>query len=446
MTGWLRRLTAFVLQEAHPTRLKRSLHLLLQIVYHVVRRSWEDRVILRAAALSFFTLLNLLPLACLILFILSHSLPFQSTMNSFEAALVEQLVTPAAQQVVMNLFDHLSKNLSLLGKGASGVVAVFTLLFLGTSLMTSVERTLNDIWRSPGGRGGFVARVSMLWMGVTLLPLLVGSSFVLTAHFKRGMPRFYLTLHYFVPFLITMTAFFALYWMPARLKMRFLAVLIASFVAASFFEGAKLGLTQYVQLVFSQSTVEKVYGSLALVPIVMVWIYYSWLIALAGAELAYVLQYLPKLQNEARLREALGLGFTPLSRSAAILLLLDAVDAFETTRGAVSPAELSARYQFHPDQTDRWFTALEEAGFLLRTPSGAFAPARPARSMRLRELCDVYDQKFNLAFSSASGGARRWVKAEEVAFLEELGDKTLAEWAAERPPQASAVQTLNCPS
>jgi membrane protein len=281
---------------------------------------------------------------------------------------------------------------------------------------------------------------------VTLLPLLVGSSFVLTAHFKRGMPRFYLTLHYFVPFLITMTAFFALYWMPARLKMRFTAVLIASFVAASFFEGAKLGLTRYVQLVFSQSTVEKVYGSLALVPIAMVWIYYSWLIALAGAELAYVLQYLPKLQSEARLREALGRGFSPLSRSAAILLLLDTVDAFETSRSVVSPAELSARYQFHPDQTERWFAALEAAGFLVRTPSGAFAPSRPAHSMRLRELCEIYEQKFNLAFSAASEGVQRWVKDEEAAFLEGLGDKTLAEWALAQPSRAPAAQPIDCPS
>lgn len=446
MAGWLRRLTAFVLEEAHPTRLMRSLHLLLQVTYHVVRRSWEDRVVVRAAALAFFTLLNLLPLACLILFLLSHSLPFQSNMDSFESALVEQLVTPAAQQVVMDLFDHLSKNLSLLGKGVSGVVAVFVLLFLGTTLITSVERTLNDIWRSPGGRGAFLTRISMLWMGVTLLPLLVGSSFVLTAHFKRGMPRFYLTLHYFVPFLITMTAFFALYWMTARLKMRFTAVLIASFVAASFFEGAKLGLTQYVQLVFSQSTVEKVYGSLALVPIVMVWVYYSWLIALGGAELAYVLQFLPKLQSEARLREMLGRGFTPLSRSAAILLLLDAVDASETTRGAVAPAELSARYQFHPDQTERWFAALEEAGFLLRTPKGDFAPARPARSMRLGELCELYEQKFNMAFATSTGSVRGWIRAEEAAFLEGLGEKTLAEWAAERPVESRAVEPLQSPS
>jgi len=433
MANWLHRLTAFVLQETHPTRLRRIGHTALQVLYHVARKGWEDQVMRRAAALSFFTLLNLLPLACLVLFILSRSSPFQTNMNSVEAALVDQLMTPAAQKVVMDLFDRLSENLSLLGKGASGAVALVIFLLFGTTLIASAEKALNDIWRAPArGRGAFLARVSMLWLGLTLLPLLVGSSFALSAHFKKGMPNFYLTLHYFVPFLVTFCAFFALYRITPRVRLGLRATACAAFAAAILFEGAKLGLSRYVQLVFSQSTVEKVYGSLALVPIGMVWIYYSWAIVLLGAELAYVLDHRVRLQNEARLKASLGLGFTPLSRAAAVTLVLDACDAFESGSGAVSPAELAARYQMHPDQTDRWFSVLEEAGFVVRAPAGTLAIAKPARAIHLREISDLYGRTFGSAFAGETAPFRSFSADEEAAFVAALGDRTLAEWSPEK--------------
>ena len=255
MASWLHRLTAFVLQETYPTRLRRLAHVVVEVLYHVVRRAWEDQVMRRAAALSFFTLLNLLPVACLVLFILSRSSPFQNNMKSVEAALVDQLMTPAAQKVVMDLFDHLSENLSLLGKGASGAVALVTFLLFGTTLIVSAEKTLNEIWRAPSRRGAFLAKVSLLWLGLTLLPLLVGISFAFSAHFKKGMPEFYLTLHYFVPFVISFLAFFALYGIIPRIRFKIGASTIAALAATCLFEGAKLGLSRYVHLVFSQSTV-----------------------------------------------------------------------------------------------------------------------------------------------------------------------------------------------
>jgi len=442
MAGLLRRITAFVLLETHPTHLRRLAHKILQVLYHVVRRAWEDNLLRRSAALAFFTLLNLLPLACLVLFVLSRSSPFQSNMRSVEAALVDQLMTPAAQKVAMDLFERLSENLSLLGTGVSGAVALVTFMVLGTTLIASVERTLNEIWRAPRRRGAFLARVSLLWLGVTLLPILVASSFALSAHFKKGMPRFYLTLHYFVPFLISFIAFLALYWITSRARLTIFPTVIAAFTATCLFEGAKLGLSRYVQLVFSQSTVEKVYGSLALVPIGMVWIYYSWIIVLLGAELAYVLHFRARLQDEARLKVALGQGFTPLSRTGAIALLMDACEAFDEGRGGLSPAESAARYQMHPEQTERWFAALEEGGFVVRTPSGALALARPARTILLREVSDLYERMFHGALAGASEPVRRFADDEEGGFLAGLGDRTMADWAHER---GAVSRSAPCP-
>ncbi len=444
MMGWVQRLTAYVLSEVQGSRPARLAQTATQVLYHVGRKSWDDHFTRRAAALSFFTLLNLFPLAALILFILSHSLLVQSNVEAIESALVEQLVTPAAQQVVMDLFDSLSKNLSVLSKGVSGVVALAVLLLLGSSLILLVERSLNEIWRSPGGSGGsFLARVALLWMGVTLLPLLVAASFALSAHFKKGMPHFYWTAHYLLPYLVTFAAFFALYWFIPRVRLGFRAVAFSALLGAAFWEAAKQGLSAYVRVIFSQSAVEKLYGSLALFPIGMVWIYYSWVIVLFGAELAYVLHHRHRLQSEARLRQALERGFTPLSRRAAVALLMDILDAFDQGAGPVRPADLTARYQLHPEQVDRWLGALEHGGFVAKTPSGAFVSVMPAQAILVRDVARLHAIAFDAALTLARQDVRSWAHEEEEMFLTAFGDRTLADWspspAASRHP--SSVNT-----
>ena len=171
----------------------------------------------------------------------------------------------------------------------------------------------------------------------------------------------------------------------------------------------------------------------------MVWIYYSWAIVLLGAELAYVVDHRVRLRSEARLKASLGLGFTPLSRAASVVLLLDACEAFEAGSGAVSPADLSARYQLHPDQTERWFAVLEEAAYVVRTPSGTLAIAKSARAIRLKDVSDLYERTFQGAFADASEQVRSFAGDELGVFIAGMGDRTLADWASERSAGARSA-------
>jgi membrane protein len=428
MGKWLDDVRLQVLMESHPvSRLRRFLLLCLKVVYHMLQKAWEDHFTRRAAALSFFTLLNLFPLAGLGLFLLSHSFLFKEHMASIESALVAQLVTPAARELVMDLFESLSKNLFVLGSGLSGLLTLAVLVILGTSLLVLVERSLNEVWRSPRGFGGLFSRVTMLWMGLTLMPILVGSSFALSAHFKKGWAQVYSFTHYGIPFLVTFVAFFTLYRFVPKVRFKLSAVLLSSLAAAVFWEAAKLGLSRYVEVIFAQSPVKKLYGSVALVPIGMVWIYYSWIIVLLGAELVYVLHNLEQLQIEARRRWVLGRGFVPLSRQAAIALLLDVYQSFQDGVGPVPQEDLAARYQLHPDQTNLWFDALASSGVITQTQEGRLLPSKPAHALKLRQIVELYNQKFLSLLAPARNGDQAWCRAEEASFLEAWGEKNLAE-------------------
>lgn len=428
MAAWLERFKALILQGPIPvTRIGQLFFSFLKILYHVFEKAWEDHFTRRAAALSFFTLINLFPIAGLALFALSHSPIFKEHMAAVESALVEQLVTPAARQVVLDFFESLSKNLFVLGKGISGFLTVLVLLFLGSTLLLLVERSLNEVWRAPKRRGGVLSRLTLLWAGLTLVPLLVGFSFALSTSFKKELAQFHAVSHYVLPYLITLAAFLMLYRFVPKVRFRMGPVFISAFLAALFWEAAKLGLSSYVEIIFSQSPVKKLYGSLALVPIVMVWIYYSWLIVLLGAELLYVLHNLDKIHVEARRRWLIGRGFAPLSRQAALTLLLDVYRSFEVGKGPAPGLDLPSRYLIHPDQADQWFSALEGAGILSRTPDSGLLPARPASAVPLRKVAALYHETFERLLSTEAGPQAGWARDEAEAFLGTWGDRSLAE-------------------
>ena len=429
--SWVERIRDRVLEESLPvTRAGRLVANLLKILYHTLQKAAEDHLTRRAASLSFFTLLYLFPIAGLVLFALSHSLLFKEHMASVESVVVEQLMTPAAREIVMDLFDSLSKNLDVLGRGLPGLITVLVLLFLGTTLMVMVERSLNEIWRAPRRIGTVFSRVALLWMGLTLVPLLAASSLALTAHYKHQLVRFAGPIHYGLPYLVTFTGFLLLYRFLPKVRFRFRAVLLSALLAAAFWEAAKLGLSRYVDLVFTQSPVHKVYGSLALVPIGMIWIYYTWVIVIFGAELVYVLHNVEQMQVEARRRWLLGKGQAPLSRRAALTLLTDLFRDFQVGRGPVSSSDLASRYMIHPEQADLWFSALEGAGVVARIDGGLVLPSKPAGAVTVAEMAGLYSRTFEQNLTGAGAGGRPgggWMglgedeKAGAASFEQMLG-------------------------
>jgi membrane protein len=415
--GLTDRIRKIVLEEVQQvSRFKDVLRFWLGLFYHVAQKAWEDSFAQRAAALAFFTLLNFLPIVGILLFVLSHSPIFKENMASVERVLVEQLVTPAARQVVIDLFASISKNLYVLGSGASGVLAILILLFLGTSLLRMVERSLNEIFRSPDAKGAILSRTIYLWAAVTLLPVFLGLSFALSRHVRHALGGALAVFQYLLPYGVTFAGFILLYRFIPKARVKMKAVLIAALFSSILWETAKLGLSAYVQEVFSRSPVSRLYGSLALIPIGMVWIYYSWIIVLLGAELAYVLHNFEQMQVEARKRWHLGKGFVPLSRQVALALLLEVFRSYSQGEGPANVTGMASAYQVHPAQTLRWFEALEHEGTVVLTKEEGILPSRPPKTVPLADVAALYDATFQDFLPSGHALTGRWGAAERESF------------------------------
>ena len=254
----------------------------LRFVWH---RFVHDRCQAVAANLTLTGMLALVPLLTVMVSTFKLLPDMKGTRRTLEDFLFEHFVPGAGVAVKTQILEFVSRASQL--KLAGAVVLIITALML----MGTIDRAVNGIWGSqPSRRLG--RKWLVYWAILTLGPLLIGLSIGISSYFfslpyikeAAGAARSSLTL--MIPLLLTTLGFFVLYaWVPNR-YVRPRHAWIAALIAAILFELAKRGFGLYVA---TMPTYKAVFGALAAVPILLVWMYLSWSIMLLGAELCHAL-------------------------------------------------------------------------------------------------------------------------------------------------------------
>nr|BAL55381.1 ribonuclease BN [uncultured Gammaproteobacteria bacterium] len=250
------------------------------------RRFRESHCTDNAAALSYTTLLALVPLLALSLGIFAAFPAFQETSNQLLNLVFEHLV-PAAQETIqeyVRTFADQAKKLTGLG--------ILFLVLTALMLMITIETSLNEIWRAPPYRA-LHRRLLVYWAVLTLGPLLMGAGIAITsrwiasAHLATDTePQGLGLIFRFIPFLLENAAFTLLYQLVPNARVKLKLAAWGGFLSAALFEAAKSGFAFYITRF---PTYEAVYGAFAAAPIFLVWLYLSWLVTLIGAQFTYCL-------------------------------------------------------------------------------------------------------------------------------------------------------------
>ena len=178
--------------------------------------------------------------------------------------------------------------------GALGVTGSILLIFAAISLLSRIEETFNDIWGVARGRGWFM-RIVLYWGVISLAPLLLvvalglatGPHLEGTRKLLAAMPIASFFVFQFLPVVVLCLTFAALYALIPNTKVRWGAALVGGLAGGILFHLNDVMSVLYVSRVVSNS---RIYGSLGLVPVFMIGLYFSWLILLFGAQVAYAYQ------------------------------------------------------------------------------------------------------------------------------------------------------------
>ena len=178
--------------------------------------------------------------------------------------------------------------------GALGVVGMLVLIFVAIRMLANIEATFNDIWGVTRGRN-WLLRTVLYWTTITLGPMLLiaalalaGGSHLQTAkNFIHHTPFIGSLIFHLVPFVVLWLTFALLYQLVPNTKVKFSAALVGGIVGGSLWHLNNIFGFLYVSRVVTYS---KIYGSLGLVPVFMAGLYLSWAILLFGAQVAYAFQ------------------------------------------------------------------------------------------------------------------------------------------------------------
>ncbi len=253
---------------------------------YLLTRMGHDRVNVNAGYLAYITLLSIVPMLTVLLSVLSSFAIFENAGDAIQDFVITHFVPAAGDAVKGALLEFVSNT------GKMSAVGGAFLFVAALMLISNIDKNLNYIWRVKQKRRA-VFSFSMYWMVLTLGPILVGASIAATSYVtslkileSEAVSGVYNLLLRWLPFLLSLFAFVGLYLLVPNKKVKISHALIGAIVAAILFEASKKGFAAYITQFPSY---QLIYGALAAIPILFVWVYLCWLIVLVGAEVTAAL-------------------------------------------------------------------------------------------------------------------------------------------------------------
>jgi membrane protein len=275
--------------------------------WYMVGRSFvSNRAPVRASALAYTTLLALIPILAVFVSISTSFLkkdgekPIDDLIQKAVAYAAPQLglsetrdpVDAAKNRaaVVANIMSYIDN----INSGKLGATAAIALIFVGISLLSTIEATFNDMWGVTRGRP-WTQRIVQYWTVLSLGPLFIVTALTLntSTQFSRvnrmieASPFLAGFAFKILPVFVLIIALTFFYKLIPNTRVLWLPALVGGVVGGILLQANSLFSVIYLSKVVSFS---KIYGSIGAIPIFLIGIYFSWLIVLFGSQVGYAYQ------------------------------------------------------------------------------------------------------------------------------------------------------------
>lgn len=311
----------------------------LRIFIVALRGVKEDNLLLRAPALTFYSLLSIVPLATLA-FGIAQGFGLEMYL---EQQLREALV---GQEEVYHWIVELSETfLQQIHRGTVAVFGLIILLYTIIMLLSNIEKSFNDIWQVKKGRA-LSRKLSDYFAMMFIVPLFFIMSGVITVYLNTQLEAvssailnpLLLFLVRLIPYILVWTLFTLLYMIMPNTRVRFTSALIAGIIAGTIFQLVQWG---YVTFQIGAARYGAMYGSLAALPLLMIWMQVSWIVVLFGAELSFANHNVESYEFETETKN-----ISPYNKKILTLYILHLlVQNFKKGENPATPEEISSNLQ-----------------------------------------------------------------------------------------------------
>ncbi len=362
-------------------------HRALAFLRFIVRRFLDDRCQQSAGALACTTLFAIVPLTAALIGILSGFPAFAEWRERITVFIFENFV-PATGEAVRGYLTQFADNAN-----KATALGIIVLIVSTLTLMLSIEDAFNRIWRVPTNRPVGI-RFVMYWTVLSLGPALLIVALALSTYLlalplfgdAEALQPLRSGLLNSLPFLIEWIALIAAYRLIPNRSVATRDAAVGALVAALLFEAAKRGFSWYV---VSGANYQQVYGALAVVPIFILWIYFSWVIVLLGASLTASLtafDYRPRSRR-----------MPPGEEFRGLVRVLAYFAAAQRSGIGLHSEKLRDHEPFLTDDlVQRYLTDLHRAGMIQRNDAGEWMLTRDLTSVTLYDIYAACDYRLPL--------------------------------------------------
>jgi len=338
------------------------------------QRFSADKALQSAASLTFTTLFAVVPLLTVTFVMLSAVPALKGVGEEIQRFILANFLPDSGEAVheYLTAFTSQARQLTWIG--------VLFLLATAYTMLVSVEKAFNHIWRVRQPRRG-VARFLLYWAVLSLGPLLLGAGFVASTYVTSlsllsgpdaligAKPLLRIT-----PIFSSVAAFTLFYAVVPNTRVPLRYALIGGLFAAALFEIAKALFGFYVRMFPGY---QLIYGAFATVPLFLLWIYLSWLIVLFGAELVC---NLPRSQHWRRRK---------LPRLLVLLGVLRQFYLAQQTGERLSLRKLHTRgWPLPEDEWDELLDFLESTRLVCASSNGGWLLCRDISQYSLEQLLE----------------------------------------------------------
>jgi YihY family inner membrane protein len=392
-SAWL-----FPTEPEHDPNPARRLWLLF--IYTVRRWLFTDQCSALASSLTLQTLLSVVPTIGVVLFFIGKLDP------SFGTQFVTQIafaLGPDAErgQQLADALVSLALGVDLERLGRWGLLTVVVLAFV---LFWTLEQTINQLWRVSRSRT-LIAKFTMFYTLASLGPIIVFYSLAQPILSRIGSLAI-------TPFVTSSIGLILLNRYLPNQTVRWRAAVVGGLLSAALFEVGKVAFGRYLSLI-AISTYEGIYGSLAILPVFVVWAYLSWMIVLLGTETTFVVHHRSVVAREGYVQPNYRVQRRMLpspGRTAARLLLAiadnydrraelarkdDALDEEHTLEHqpiGMTVEALNERFDIGLAPIVALTDQLERAGLIVGLGNDhGFIPGRPLQKIQLAATIHMFD-------------------------------------------------------